>query len=85
MIHAGPTKWLLFAKADTHVENSGAAASPPAAATLEKEDADAEEAVDVREARDDDAAKDMLDVNLLLTMLLLLPKERSDEVEAVIM
>jgi len=42
--------------------------------------------VDVREARDDDAAKDMLDVNLLLTMLLLLPKvERSDEVEAVIM
>ena len=85
MIHAGPTKWLLFAKADTHVENSGAAASPPAA-TLEKEDADAEEAVDVREARDDDAAKDMLDVNLLLTMLLLLlPKERSDEVEAVIM
>jgi len=82
MIHAGPTKWLLFAKADTHVENSGAAASPPAA-TLEKEDADAEEAVDVREARDDDAAKDMLDVNLLLTMLLL-PKERSDEVEAVI-
>mmetsp|Transcript_37053 Transcript_37053/g.75559 ORF Transcript_37053/g.75559 Transcript_37053/m.75559 type:complete len:82 (-) Transcript_37053:109-354(-) len=81
MIHAGPTKWLLFAKADTHVENSGAAASPPAAATLEKEDADADEAVDVREARDD-AAKDMLDVNLLLTML---PKERSDEVEAVIM
>ena len=76
----------MFAKADTHVENSGAAASPPAA-TLDNEDADAEEAVDVRDARDDDdAANDMLDAtNLLLTMLLL-PKERSDEInEAVIM
>ena len=78
----------MFAKADTHIENSGAAASPPAA-TLDNEDADAEEAVDVRDARDDDdaAANDMLDANnLLLTMLLLLPKERSDEInEAVIM
>ena len=77
----------MFAKADTHVENSGAAASPPAA-TLDKEDAaDAEEAVDVRDARDDDdAANDMLDANNLLLTMLLLPKERSDEInEAVIM
>ena len=74
----------MFAKADTHVENRGAAASPPAA-TLGKDDADAEEAADVRDARDDDdAANDMLDSNLILTMLLL-PNERSDKNEAVIM
>jgi len=50
---------------------------------LDKEDADAEEAVDARVARDDEAAKDILELNLLLTMLLL-PKERSDEKETTV-
>ena len=81
----------MFAKADTHVDTIGAATSPPPAATLDKEDADAEDAVDAREVRDDDAAKDILEVILMLflKMLLPLPKEsrRSDEQEiaAVIM
>lgn len=73
----------MFEKADTHVESSGAAAPPPAA-TLDKEDADTVEALDVRDARDDDAARDMmvlLDVDLLLTMRV----QRSDANEAVIM
>ena len=72
----------MFPNADTHVENTGAAAPPPAA-TPDKDDADADEALDVRDARDDDAARDMLllDVDLLLTMRV----QRSDANEAVIM
>ena len=80
----------MFAKADTHVDTIGVTTSPPPEATLDKEDADAEDAVDAREVRDDDAAKDILEVILMLflKMLLPLPKERrSDEQEiaAVIM
>ena len=80
----------MFAKAETHVDTIGAATSPPPAAILDKEDTDADDAVDAREVRDDDAAKDILEVilMLLLKMLLPLPKERrSDEQEiaAVIM
>jgi hypothetical protein len=45
---------------------------------VDKDDTDAEAAVDTREARDDEAAKGILELNLLLKMLLL-PIERSDE------
>ena len=55
---------------------------------LDKDDADAEEVDDAREAREDEAAKDMFDVIFLLLTMLPPPKERrSDEQEiaAVIM
>ena len=60
----------MFANADTHVDTIGAATSPPPAAILDKEDADAEDAVDASEVRDDDAAKDILEVILMLLLVL---------------